>query len=200
MLIYIAVNKINGKSYVGQTINSLNKRRNKHNAAASSRCDNMYFHKALRKYGKDNFTWIILHDDITTIDFLNQLEIFYIGFYNTYNNGYNLNAGGNNAIPTEESRRKMSKAHEGVSLSTHHRKQISIANTGRNNPMYGRSGINAPGYGKCGKDSPSAVPILINNRHFDTRKEASEFMNVTPSTIRNRIRHKTKWQDYSYAE
>ena len=106
MLIYLVTNKMNRKCYVGQTTHSLKQRKKEHVRHSLNNSDNMYFHKAIRKHGPDNFDWIIIHDNITDIEDLNRLEIFYIGFYDSFGSGYNLNIGGNNVIPTEESRKK----------------------------------------------------------------------------------------------
>ena len=48
-LIYKHTNKINGKSYIGQTSRSINERLNEHLKSDS------VFGKALRKYGIENF-------------------------------------------------------------------------------------------------------------------------------------------------
>ena len=54
MLIYKITNKINGKVYIGQTIQCLKKRWSQHKS--DSKKSNMTIHKAMRKYGIENFT------------------------------------------------------------------------------------------------------------------------------------------------
>lgn len=93
MIIYKATNKINGISYIGQTTQSLNKRIGEHIYNTLANRYNSYFHSALKKYGKESFDWDII-DRCDNIDELNRLEIYYIGYYDTYNNGYNLSRGG----------------------------------------------------------------------------------------------------------
>ena len=93
MIIYIATNKINGKSYIGQTINSLKQRKKRHLWDASNKRTIIYFHKALRKYGFNNFNWKIICK-CNDIKSLNKLEAYYIKLYNTFKNGYNLTIGG----------------------------------------------------------------------------------------------------------
>ena len=51
---------------------------------------------AFQKYGLENFDYdIIEHSNYFTRDELNQKEIYYIEKYNSYQNGYNMNKGGN---------------------------------------------------------------------------------------------------------
>lgn len=203
MLIYLVTNKINGRMYIGQTVKSLRRRSLQHINDAINKRNNMYLCRALRKYSPDNFDWEIIHDGITNIDDLNKLEIFYIGYYNTFENGYNLNIGGNGNSGwhhLEESKKRIGDSHRGeksvnygVPLSEKAKENLSIKLKGK------YAGKNNPMYGKQGKESANKIAVIINNQHFDTRKEAAEFLGVNPATIRNRILHKTKWLDYSYA-
>ena len=52
--IYQITNKINNKKYIGKTIKSLSTRFYNH-CYSSKNGSTTYFHKALRKYGKNNF-------------------------------------------------------------------------------------------------------------------------------------------------
>lgn len=95
-LIYQYKNKINGKIYIGQTTLSLDKRHQRHIRSAKSENADDYFHRALRKYGVDNFELTILEDNIP-LNNLDEREIFYIktlDSYYTSNNGYNMTKGG----------------------------------------------------------------------------------------------------------
>ena len=135
MIIYKTTNKINGKSYIGQTIYSLRQRKHKHISAALSMRDTTYFHRALRKYGAKTFDWKILHE-CDTIEELNQLEIFYIGYYGTFgNNGYNLTVGGKSGLVgfkhIDKSKRRMSEAQKGKKLSEETKRRMSKAKKNR---------------------------------------------------------------------
>lgn len=82
-------NKINGMKYIGQTICKLSKRHNEH-----LKRDNSYIDRALRKYGESNFLLEILEDNIDDTEELNNREIYWINYYDSFNNGYNLTKGG----------------------------------------------------------------------------------------------------------
>lgn len=95
--IYKITNKLNGKIYVGQTIKSLEERFQKYCCGTSAKDKyhfNMAIKKAIRKYGKDNFT-IELIEEVET-DKLNEREVYWISFYDSYNKGYNCTLGGQN--------------------------------------------------------------------------------------------------------
>lgn len=115
MIIYKATNKINGKIYIGQTIHNLAHRRQRHLYDSRNKKDNMQFHKAARKYGAHSFEWEVLHTCFNIND-LNRLEIFYIGFYNTFKKGYNATEGGSNPPHTEATLKKISRGVIGAKL------------------------------------------------------------------------------------
>lgn len=88
--IYKITNKINGKEYVGQSINPKH-RFLAHCSRAKNDSDNSPIHSAIKKYGKENFDLEILE---WTEDY-NQREKDLIQLYNTLSpNGYNIELGG----------------------------------------------------------------------------------------------------------
>ena len=91
--IYLITNDINSKVYVGQTIQSLNKRFNGHCCySKSDKSNNMYIKRAIHKYGRDKFHISLLEECPT--EELNNREKYWIDFYESYNSGYNLTKGG----------------------------------------------------------------------------------------------------------
>lgn len=92
MLIYKVKNIINKKIYIGKTTNTLQERKKSHEKKAKYK-PKTHFHRALKKYGNDNFEWEILQTANNAED-LNQLEQTYIKKYNSYKEGYNMTNGG----------------------------------------------------------------------------------------------------------
>ena len=101
MIIYRAINKINGKCYVGQTRHSLDYRKSRHLQCAKSGVKT-HFYSAIRKYGEDNFDWEVVCST-NNKQRLNELETFYIQKYDSIRHGYNMIDGGNNNIMDIES-------------------------------------------------------------------------------------------------
>ena len=136
--IYKITNTVNGKAYIGQTVHDAVKGRiNDHlNRTANG---SRLVKRSIEKYGKDAFTYEILHDGIIP-EFLDTLEIEAIAKFNTIApRGYNLERGGNNGKTlSAETRRKISEAHKGKTLSAETRRKISEATTGENHPMFGK--------------------------------------------------------------
>lgn len=93
-MIYRVKNKINGKSYIGQTTMSL-ERRIKGHLKDAVKGSILYFHRSLKKYGIENFDMFTLCVCDSKKE-LNEKEIYYIKKYKTFNKvfGYNLTLGG----------------------------------------------------------------------------------------------------------
>ena len=135
--IYKITNTINGKSYIGQTCHdAVKKRLNPHLAGNGNRI----LKKAIKKYGREAFTFEILHDSIIP-EFLDDLEIEAIAKFNTLvPHGYNLTTGGNSGgSPSEETRRKISEANKGKTRTAEFRRKHSEAMKGEKNPNYGKT-------------------------------------------------------------
>lgn len=125
MLIYCITNRLNNKKYVGQTVNSLKVRYAEH-----CRKNTGAVGKAIRKYGRENFSVEQL-DVATNIAELNEKEIYWIAHIGTLApNGYNLCYGGGN---TKGYHHKM-ESKERMSVT---KKRARIMQ-GKNNHFYGK--------------------------------------------------------------
>lgn len=97
--IYKYQNKLNGHIYIGKSVD-IKRRQYGHKSSAYNKKSNDYnsqFHQAIRKYGLENFDFEIvaeLSPDEYTPELLNELEKFFIKYYNSYKNGYNASEGG----------------------------------------------------------------------------------------------------------
>ena len=115
--IYRILNNVNGKMYIGETMNNPTDRKVQH--FSNLRCHrhaNIILQRAYDKYGEDKFTFEVLFECPDEVRFEKEVET--IALYDSFNNGYNLTPGGDGP-------------------GGHHM-------SGEKNPMYGRSGADSP--------------------------------------------------------
>lgn len=141
-LIYMATSKTSGKSYIGYTTRGLLRRMGGHESDAHTKRFTSLFHRAIRKYGFDDFEWTVLHEDIGTDELLQVAEMCAIYVHETRAPmGYNLTDGGDGCLGfrhTEEGLRKMrgrkfSEEHKDKlkgEFSKEHRDNLSKAKLG----------------------------------------------------------------------
>lgn len=105
--IYIITCLISNKSYIGQA-KDIRKRLREHLMALNyyhknginKYKENDHLIKAWNKYGENNFMFDIL--ELCNIDKLNDREIYWISYYKSYENGYNMTCGGQNNFAVSE--------------------------------------------------------------------------------------------------
>lgn len=147
--IYRIINKLDGKSYVGQYCKDNPKGRFTTHKGNAKRGIEGYLYNALRKHRVDNFEWTTVC--VCENEELNELEIRYIKEYNTFGaNGYNMTTGGQGIknyrhtdatkeklrisstgkYPDEETRKKISEGLKGHGCSKETRVKLRKASTG----------------------------------------------------------------------
>ena len=88
--IYKITNKTNNKCYIGQS-RDIQARWNKHLSSYKSYPD-WELYRAFKKYGVSEFTFEVIEE--CEINQLNEREIYWISYYDSFNNGYNMTLGG----------------------------------------------------------------------------------------------------------
>lgn len=136
--IYKATNIINSKCYIGFD-SDWPSRKHEHKYHALKRNSNNAFHRAIRVYGWENFTWEILYQSNDYEHTLKVMEPYFIKENKSYinqvdSNGYNMTFGGEGSLGvrhTEETKHKMSLSHLG--------KKYNMTNVGEKHSRYGKS-------------------------------------------------------------
>ena len=149
------------KYYIGQTSRTIEQRAGSQGSGYHKYDNNKNskFANAIRKWGWDSFEVTVLEENITSQVKLNELEVYYIEKFDSYNNGYNSTLGGDGVtgckhtgmygkVFTDEHRKKLSLSHIGKPSvrkgSTHTEeakakiRQARKKQVGQNHPMYGK--------------------------------------------------------------
>jgi len=149
--VYMHVNKINNKKYIGITMQKPENRWSKGNHYKSS----PHFYSSIKKYGWDGFEHLILFENLSAKDAKNK-EIELIAEYKSINKeyGYNCTIGGEGAtghkhtkeaiekmriastgnVPSLETREKMRKTMTGRIMNAEWKQRISDSHKGDKNP------------------------------------------------------------------
>ena len=113
--IYKIENLINGKIYIGQSVD-IQYRFSNHKSESFNPKSNAYntaIHRAIRKYGIDNFSFEVIEE--CNQEKLREREIYWIAYYNSFGKGYNLTSGGE-GVPTVDIDKTRNLWDEGLSV------------------------------------------------------------------------------------
>lgn len=127
--IYCVTCLVNEKWYFGQTRRRCVQSRMKEHIHSANMGSDHKFHRAIRKYGEDNFSIEeVMHVEAPTKEELKAkldfLEKHFIQRYDTRRNGYNSTDGGEGCL--------------GRSMSIETRERLREVNLGERNPMFGK--------------------------------------------------------------
>lgn len=93
MYVYRITNLINQKNYIGVTTRTVEERFKEHWHRRNDKERNSAISAAMLKYGFSNFK-VELLETVKDIEELFKREQYWIKYFNSYNNGYNLTEGG----------------------------------------------------------------------------------------------------------
>ena len=117
-----------GYVYIGKTIN-LKNRINKYKCLDCKK--QILLCRSLEKHGFDNHSFEIIYEGDLINEELNKLEIYYIGYYNSFNGnnkeGMNLTLGGEGMLGkkhSEETKKKISENRKKVGKTEKHQQAI----------------------------------------------------------------------------
>ena len=168
--IYMCTCNINGRSYIGQS-SDVKLRKCRHlSELRSNRHFNQHLQNAYNKYKEYNFSWTVL--EYCDENDLDNREMYWISYYDTYKNGFNANEGGaanRNFERTDEFKQTLSVIlKESWANADDRRKEFSERMLGENNPMFGKCGSLNPAYGK---DHSGENNGMYGKHHTEEAKE-----------------------------
>ena len=171
-LIYKHTNTINRKAYVGQTTQTMEERWGDH-IYDSMRLD-YKFYRALNKYGIVCWTHEIIaeYDD----EILNEAEVYWIAYFDTFRSGYNSTTGGDHYEMCEETKIKISENHADVS--------------GTNNPLFGK--FHTELSKKQMSDKKKGKPALEETKKKMSKSQKKRFENDIDGELKRQLSDRWK--------
>jgi group I intron endonuclease len=187
MEIYKIENKINSKIYIGKTVN-FEKRKEAHIAKAVKYNSKFAIHRAIRKYGAENFTFEIIESNIESNN-INEKEIYYISLFESFTKGYNMTKGGDGG-DTSHLRKPGSTASFGMKGKSHSNETKEKQSIARQNYWYNISEEEKQKRFKYGEDNPmfgktptNAIKVEIDDIIYNSKSEASRVLSKSWKTI-----------------
>lgn len=164
--IYKYTNLINNKVYIGQTKKSLKQRHKNH---LNELNDNTYFHRAILKYGINNFKLELIEDNIP-YDKLDSREKYWIKYYDSFytsGKGYNLTEGGQWGSGTQLLSTKQAEEIQNKILNS----DLSFVELA-NNYQVSTSCISDINTGRTFYNNKFNYPLRIGREHSNLDKES----------------------------
>lgn len=169
-MIYLVTNNVNGKRYIGKTTQAIEKRWYQHCKNAEYGIDT-YLYRAIRKYGKDNFTVEVLCEG------LDDEEILMIEHHSPE---YNMTKGGDGGDTSSSPNYRLSLLNRDVS--------------GVNNPNYGKRGPSSPNYGKRRTEEQKQnhrdgykgkrIPVSVDGIQYESVSRAAKLLGRSERYVR----------------
>lgn len=126
----MVTNRNTNKMYIGQTVKDNPEERWRQHRSGHGGAKHLT--RAINKYGEHAFEFNVICECST--EDLDDLETFYVDYYGTFTNGYNLTKGGGGT--------------RGIQLSDTQKEHLSKLFTSDGNPMFGKKGCENPNSGK----------------------------------------------------
>lgn len=186
--IYVIENMVNNKKYVGQTDERFIRRYWHHKCLLNN---NKHHNKKLQnswnKHGKENFKFYVVHE-LGEEDSLNELEIMFIKWFNSIENGYNIQTGGQdeklNTYISEETRKRVGQINRERMIGTKHseetKEKMSKNRTGSKNS-----------FSKLTEDDVVIIKTLL--RDGESPIKVARMFNITYGNIKH-IRSEKTWK------
>lgn len=188
MFLYVVTNRVNGKQYVGITLDVAQRKR-EHCSGHGSKL----LYQAIRKYGKDNLQWEVWYEGDE--DWIKMMEYRAIVMLETRApHGYNLTLGGEGAVGWRhdaETRRRMSKSRRGERNGMFGRKHSDETCQKIRAKAIGRKPspeLRAILTDTAGAKNPRARPVVVNGREYGCIRDAALATGMNVNTLYSRLR------------
>ncbi len=205
----------NGKIYIGQTINKI-QRKYHYNSGDFKQQIKLWNNTQFYKWNPAD-TYEIIEECYCGInkEFINERERYWIKYYDSFKNGLNCNEGGHGNLghsPSKETLKKMSESKKGIKHSEERNKRKSEITKGRKHTDDAklkmskvkrermndniknkiRLGLIGNKNGIGNKGTPKKVICLNNKKVYNSIKEAADMLDLHATNITNVCKGKYK--------
>lgn len=191
--IYMIQNKVNGKRYIGQSVD-IEKRWREHKSELNRGYHiNKHLQNSWNKYKEDNFEFTVIWECDESQ--LNTMEVDYITKLKTYDPkvGYNKTYGGEGGRHTEETKKKLSESlkgrtspNKGKTFSEEHKRKISENNKGKTHSEETKRKLSDINRGKTIPEETREKISENNSRYWEGKTRSEETRNKISESLKGR--------------
>lgn len=178
-IIYCIHNLTTGKKYIGQTIEKLQRRVLRHFRTINE----TKISRAIQKYSKYDFVYGII-EEVGNRNLLDEREKYWIQYYNSVDNGFNIKEGGKCSRGFKQSQDSIEKRRQkllGKTLSEEHKQKISKAHKGK---VLSKETVNKMIAYRTGRNLTESCKEKISQSHSKNTYELTN-KDGTTLTIKN---------------
>lgn len=184
--IYKIENLVNGKVYIGQSVDIYRRIWEHSNELKNNNHYNKYLQRAYNKYGEENFKFEIIEE--CEEDSLTEREQYWIDYYNGINSidNYNFRDAGNKGKLSDITKQKLSELNLGKKHTEETKQKISLSNKGRYVSDETRRKISENTKGKENRRHKGSTNGMYGRHHTEeTKRKISEHRKGLTAGVNN---------------
>lgn len=198
--VYRINNTVNGKCYVGSSIDLERRQKEHFYSLKNNSHQNMHLQNSYNKYGRDCFEFVIIEALIISSNIKEELLSREQYWIDSLKPEYNILLVAGSSLgysQTDETKQKISSSMKGVKKSEEHAENIRLSQKGKILTEEHKQKLATAA--KNRKSTSRKVSIMIDGTEYISIKVASEITGVSYNTIQRRLVNEN-FQNYQYLD